>query len=375
MLLDWTPTSPRLYSGFEITPGFLAENLAENGAVEASEEFNQHIASTSTGTLDHNNNGTPLRLPSLIPSRDVINEVEPRDQFIYYPDEVPQGRPDSVLSAPQNATKPPSASAALTRQLAELSISLEEHTSLFPPLSIHRERSDQRTNVPYFSLDQTFHLTQSLIDLYPQFVKVFVSRDSIDLQQPPSNGLNSLEASVGHASNCSPKDSDMTSDIAPIPWPQPNHASILLILSCHHRLIDMWQSIFSHISAMPAHTLGQHCLKFKVGSFVPSTTSSAVPMEIIMVVELATQLLGRIKEMVDRIEEFVPNLARDGTTVENSPKAGNGERSEGKRPAEVDTTVVASKVVLDRAKTMVEEICRVRDVLQEQRRELAKATP
>jgi hypothetical protein len=198
-----------------------------------------------------------------------------------------------ALQAPRHSLKPGSASTALTRQLAELSINLDDQACLMLPLSIHRPGSDPRPNVPYFSLDRTFQLTQSLVDLYPQFIKTFIHKEPSDLRQPLFDCLSSLDPpreppldpipNFDEASRTSNPAPVLTSNISG----QRNHASILLILSCHHRLIDMWKLMFSHIYATPADTLGQHCLKFKIGSFMPSTLSSAVPVEIIMIVELA----------------------------------------------------------------------------------------
>lgn len=162
-----------------------------------------------------------------------------------------------------------------------------------PPLSIHLPGSDPRPNVPYFFLDRTFQLTQSLVDLYPQFMKTFIHKEPSDHRQPPFDCLSSLNPPREPPLDPIPNfdEASRTSNPAPVLTSnlsgQRNHALILLILSCHHRRIDMWESVFSHIYTTPADTLGQHCLIFEIRSFVPSTSSSAVPLEIIMIVELA----------------------------------------------------------------------------------------
>lgn len=378
--------SPDLLSGFDFTRDF----PSGNGAME---EFTSNIASMGTGNADDSINSTLLAGASLVPSRNDSGQLEPQGQLRLYPDGGFQAQPDPPMPGPQTASEPLSAPAALTRQLAELLISLEEHASLIPPLSIHRLSSEQQPSGPYFSLDRTFHLTQTLIDLYLQLTKTIIHREPTDIRRPPSGSLSSFEPFLNPNDLSSPQLSQehalkppssfdgasRTTNVTPVvtsdPRPHQNHASILLILSCHHRLIDMWESIFSHIPAIPAHVFGQHCLKFKIGSFVPSTPSSAVPMEIIMVVELATQLLERIRELVDELEGPVPTSTQKGTVAEDSPKSISGQGPEGRRSADGDATVMTGKVVLNRARSMVEEIGRIRDDMQERRRELAKAAP
>ncbi|MCJ1250904.1 hypothetical protein MMC30_008132 [Trapelia coarctata] len=368
--------SPGPLPGFDVAQFFPSENGAGG----------HNVVLTGADRLDDTNNGA---------SRNDSDQVEPQGQYRSNPDGVFQSRPDPTLSTSRNGLEIFPPSATLTRQLAELSISLEDHTSLFPPLSIHSLRPDQTPKVPYFSLDQTFHLTQSLIDLYPRFMNRFIHRVPTDLRRPPSNcfstqgpslepapnltpntnGLSSPELSQEHnpktpsSFNGNRRTDNPTSVVISNPTPQRNDASILLILSCHHRLIDMWESIFSHISAMPAQSFGQQCLKFKLGSFVPSTSSSAVPMEIIMVVELMTQLLEHIQELVARMEDPVPISATNSTAAEESPKGSNGHGPEDRKSSDVDATVMASKLVLNRAKGLVEEIGRIRDAMQECRRE------
>jgi len=369
--------SPSLLSGFDTAPGFLSDTRTTEPSVPVSQAMG--AGSLGSTTFD-------LLVP---PTSYQIDDDSSALQGSSTPNPVGVSRTQSnpALQAPQHPLlSSASVSAVLIRQLAEFSINLDHHASLIPPLAVHRLGSDQRPSVPCFSLDRTFHLTQCLVDIYPEFIKTFVHKEQSDGRQPPFECLltlepSSLEPSLEPALDPTPNldDTSRTGNTAPASTSfssgQRSHASILLILSCHHRLIDIWESIFSHIYATPADTLGQHCQKFKIGSFVPSTSSSTVPLEIVMVAELATQLLERIQGLVDEIKEPAPALAGNPIGTEGCLNRldvqGSGDQS---FEMGIDATVLASEAVCNRAKRMWEEIGRIRNMIQERGREPKKAT-
>ena len=398
--------SPALLSGFDVSPGFPLEKVTTTGS---SEDFLQDAVLAGATSQDHVNHHASFLSPPLASSRNGDIQLEMQGPSVSNPKADLQRQTDAVVPTPENAPRAPSASGVITRELAQLSISLDEHAALISPLSIHRLNPEQRPKCPQFSLDRTFHLTQSLIELYPQFIQSFVRGDSSPSPRSLSSNLPASEPSLPQPPNGSnPETSNSASSsslkLVPKLISQPNQASILLILSVHHRLIDMWELIFGHIHAMPAHDFGKHCLKFQIGSFVPSMSSSAVPMEIIMVVELARQLLVGLGELVGEMMGEGGGWRESGSEGEGRRLRGDDDRGSeregglapsesgssngagvhaaqkiGKRNAEracdsgENPTVMASKVVLNRARRMVDEIGRIRDMMQERRREPMKA--
>jgi hypothetical protein len=83
--------------------------------------------------------------------------------------------------------------------------------------------------------------------------------------------------------------------ISVLTYPSPlDHGLVLLLLSCHHCVVDIWEAIFSHIQALSKLPVKPACQKLQVGSFVVSSPSILTSIQAALIIELAAQLLAQI---------------------------------------------------------------------------------
>jgi hypothetical protein len=118
-----------------------------------------------------------------------------------------------------------------------------------------------------------------------------------------------------------------------------DHASILLILSCHLRLISIYEALFHHmrqcysqggVSVTPSQvTLNVPPLK--IGNFTPPP-SAAVPMQMLLVVQFASRLFNYAADLASEIGEpeqgtpqsdFLDSDSTDGTLALTRATAEN----------------------------------------------------
>lgn len=219
------------------------------------------------------------------------------------------------------------------RQLSELSVSLYEHSTTVPPQSIHdhvpenelyQEAMDNLAQqYAKYSVDETFRLTQELIDIYPSFIEVFTRRKI----SHPSKLPRSMESS--HL-----EESQSGEHLGPIAPPLSNplhldHSSILLILSCHLRLIDVYEQLFKHMKVCieqkgVEYTRLQASFKapqLKIGNYAPPITT-ALPMQMLLLLHFATSLCDRAVELEGHIREPQNGIGNLGSTQSNENEDG-----------------------------------------------------
>jgi len=184
-----------------------------------------------------------------------------------------------------------------------------------PPLSIHDPGpTDATKDYSSYSVDELFQLTQSVIDVYPCFLNTFFGSQSSQASSPDSmtessGGSTGTNASTpqNQRSNDEPaQESSRISRKAP-----PDHSSILLMLSCHLRLIGIYQHLFKHMKVCAeqkgiAHTPGQIQATFsvpqlRVGSYRPPP-SSAIPMQMLLFVHFASQLSSYAADLATEVQ-------------------------------------------------------------------------
>jgi hypothetical protein len=232
-------------------------------------------------------------------------------------------RRTAALQTPQlpmwngNPNQPPPQSAAqCIRTLSELSISLYEHSTTIPSLSIHdpipenelyQETMENRVrDYAYYSVDETFRLTQELIDVYPSFIDVFMRRKISHSSDSPNVATSSrpyVEAAqpVEHLGPVAP----------PLSSPlHLDHSSILLILSCHLRLIDIYEQLLKHMKVC-IDQKGLVCTnqqasfkppQLKIGNYVPPM-ETAVPMQMLLLLHFANSLRDHAVQLESHIRE------------------------------------------------------------------------
>lgn len=219
------------------------------------------------------------------------------------------------------------------RKLSELSIKLYEHGATVPPQSIHDDPEVANMQEGWvqdysgYRFDETFQVTQDLIDLYPSAINACTS--------PESHQSTSSTPSTNSSSDTTPStDSGTPSDAPPSKNSSIDHSVILLVLSCHLRLIDIYEKLFKHmdkciekkgvgcalhrkngavgepavnIGAMTAPTL-------TIGSYAPPP-SSAVPMQMLLLLQLASQLASHASDLEAQV--------KDGEGHRENAAAGN----------------------------------------------------
>ncbi|KAK2767497.1 hypothetical protein FQN54_003654 [Arachnomyces sp. PD_36] len=262
------------------------------------------------------------------------------------------------------------------QQLAELFLDIGKHIATVPPLSIHdcleaynvslaangAPNDGPTTNTrrePLFALKTTFQLTQTLINLYPRVQKTNLR---VPLTSAGSNfGANRLEAAENDPrSEQRGQSSFSTSETL-------DHASVLQLFSCHHRLIDTWDLIFSHVhkgieSGKMGRSLGEGspCQRLRIGGFVPSTK---VPLEVVLSIEFLRQLLVQARGLVGQI-----------TSMQHTeqPAVGGcvgGDDSRAASDANIEATKSAGMAVISRAGILVQKTYRIRDLIEEATRD------
>ena len=273
--------------------------------------------------------------------------------------------------------------ASCVQRLAQLSARLYEHAETAPSQSIF---NDERTigNVKSnkngiacneYSVDETYHLTQSLIDLYPILIRTAIRNN---LRRPPYLPINQQRVSSSptlqisgdmyESGNAMTKEDQRRAQSALPHCPALDDASIFLILSCHHRILDIWERIFALMqtciehSVMPESHNGQPMTvgTLKIGSFVPST-AAAVPMHISLISGFANQLLNCVCELVGEVVEvpWTQDYENEGVELSNEARQRHRQRQE----AGLSPTHLACKAVMVRASRMVNQVDRLQSLI------------
>ena len=154
----------------------------------------------------------------------------------------------------------------VVRKLATLNVELYQHNSTLPPTSSSRTDRTPSAEGRIFAIDETFRLTQSLIDT-----------------------LRILYPSVGQAN----------------PEFVPDQGTLLLIMSCSTRVFDIYEVIFAHMRGCIQHSLTPvtpdgntiRLPPLRIGSFAPPTPS-AIAMHMLLVIIMASQLFDHLQEVL-----------------------------------------------------------------------------
>lgn len=196
-------------------------------------------------------------------------------------------------------------------RLSSLSNVLYEHSLTLPPLTVYEpstpeEDLDRVINPPVeYHLDETFRLTQEMIDIYPTVINLC----SVGLSIP----LVNAGSSVRPESLNIPKSKVV------------DHSTLLLGLSCHLRLIDIYDALFAHMQVCVFHRGDIPNINvvfvapvIKIGNFVPPQSSS-VPMQMLLFIQLASQLSSYSADLVAAIKALQDgdDMARNETSSAN----------------------------------------------------------
>ena len=237
------------------------------------------------------------------------------------------------------ATSPtPPSAVSLIQRLSDINVGLFQHAATIPPLLDSSqdlaESLDGQVNAnnpsnassgslkhfrKEFAIDQTFLLSQRLIDilneLYPRFLKSSSSQDTprtpLLSQSPLSsphlfNNHESLPGSGNQSSAINATPSTMFFD----------QGSSLLILSCYIRVIDIYEKICGHVhncisdTSVAAKSVQITLPGLTIGLF---SLQSSPAMKIILILQLAEQLLDRIRHIVGLMNSTTRPGGNDST--------------------------------------------------------------
>ena len=238
-----------------------------------------------------------------------------------------------------------------------MSLELYDHLNTIPPQSVHAagfvEDPDNPISSQFasFSTDQTFQLTQDLVDVYPLFFDMFFTRrhsntdtpsskDSPSEEFPPSNQIqNSLGNQVMRY--------NPMFDSEPIVV---DHSSVLLLLSCHTRLLDIFDELFQHMDICVDKLEQKSYVRcsfdapsLKVANYTPSP-SVAAAMQMLLLIQLSSRLSANVNRLAEHISASQQDMS-------NGPSEGLGDRVDA-----LALSLVAAERVKCRAAKMTEHI-------------------
>lgn len=233
-------------------------------------------------------------------------------------------------------------------QLTNMSVTLESLARQLPSFTVHNQSlnseklntelsdsgrivSDDEVN---FGVGKTYALTHKLADIYVPLIEQTQQRKELS-----SDGLRD------------PADRPMESVDFSLLW---------LLFSCHNRLIDLWHAMLLHAKMVQdtdrysPDGVGAHkarCARFKMGPYEPSSSSTVVAMEIIVLQELAMHLAGRLNSLIEVIEP--------GDSTDGSPSTTEDDSQS------LKATVLMAKALHERALAMRTEISEQKSMLEE----------
>lgn len=204
------------------------------------------------------------------------------------------------------------------RKMSQLSIDLFEHSNSLPPLSICDPPPDDieedsvylgAKDYSNYVVEDTFRLTQSLIDIYPTFLNAFLPHPTTKYSSENASwsqeGMSNARFQASQNTAPATASSSQASSRPPL-----DHSSILLILACHMRLIDIYEALFQHMKlcfkqhglALTRQQASLNVPQLTIGSYAPPT-SAAVHMQMLLLVQFASQLLNYSTELASALGE------------------------------------------------------------------------
>lgn len=233
-------------------------------------------------------------------------------------------------------------------QLTSMSVTLESLARQLPSFTVHSQSLNAEKLNPEFSdsgrtvsddevnfgVGKTYALTHKLADIYVPLIEQTQQRKELSrdgVRDPGDRPMESVDTS-----------------------------QLWLLFSCHNRLIDLWHAMLLHAKMVQdtdrysPDAVGGHkarCARFKMGPYEPSSSSTVVAMEIIVLQELAMHLATRLNNL---IEVMQPDNNTDGppsTTEDNSQS--------------LKVTVLMAKALHERALAMRAEVSEQKSMLEE----------
>jgi hypothetical protein len=285
---------------------------AMNG--EAVTQFDSNTDSTNNIDSSNKNQSETANHPSI-----------PEDERVQIVPNEPTQRPKPSAQYLGYAVPEAMQSPSLFLDLINLSVHLENLSRQLPSFSLHETAGDDSPRgvetPPSSKPSASSPATES--DTDPETGNVFaVMHKLVDLYQGVLAHLGQRRAM---------RDDSVVVDSEGGRISAHDSSLVYLLFSNHHRLIDLWHCMFTHSKTvlrtdrlpMGTERHKAHCAKMRLGSYVPSSSSTVVPMEIIVIQELAMHLTKRVGDLLQAI-----NSAEAGSTspdkADKQQTAGNG---------------------------------------------------
>jgi hypothetical protein len=233
-------------------------------------------------------------------------------------------------------------------QLTNILVTLEGLARHIPSFRVHDEEQLQRgtsstssAEVDHdYGVSKAFAITSTLADVYIPLLEQTRQRKS---RNPASESIESTESTESTESLCAT-----------------DYSTLHLLFACHHRLIDQWAAMLRHAEMVhkkdspDAKARASRCAQFSLGSYVPSSSATVVPMEIIVVQELAMHLASRLGELISIVSPGTDADADADVEVEVDVEVELAEKS----------IVLSGQALHGRAMGMRAEIARLKGALE-----------
>lgn len=326
MVLDWTvPENDLLIDNFDSISRFQPPVTDENTTLSTGSEF--------TPGQNH---------------ADIRSDGSLRDDEIRILEHEPAQRPKRFphylgIDVPETLQSP-----NIFLQLTNISVTLESLARQLPSFTVHNQSlngeklntelpdsgsivSDDEVN---FGVGKTYALTHKLADIYIPLIEQTQQRKELSndgVRDPAGRSMEPADFSL-----------------------------LWLLFSCHNRLIDLWHAMLLHgkmvqdTDRYSPDAVGAHkgrCARFKMGPYEPSSSSTVVAMEIIVLQELAIHLASRLNSLIEVIEP--------GDSADGSPSTTEDDSQS------LKATVMTAKALHDRALAMRAEISQLKSMLEE----------
>jgi hypothetical protein len=247
------------------------------------------------------------------------------------------------------------------RKLSQLSTDLFEHSNTIPPMTIYDPPpADMGDDGVYqgtqgcqdyskYRVDETLRLTQNLIDMYPAFLSAFLPHLTSQSSNASSTWSSDRMSNTNFETAQHPSASSTTSSYKRA-IQSLDHSAILLILSCHLRLISIYEALFQHMKicfgergvVKPPQQATLAVPQLKIGDFAPPP-SAAVPMQMLLLVQFASRLFN-----------YAADLASEVREPEGTPESDSSNGSPSGDPLAL--TRAAAENVKARASNMSQEL-------------------
>lgn len=223
---------------------------------------------------------------------------------------------------------------ASVRQLSELSVKLAELVAAIPPVCTPPQQPCDG-----FKISDLYASSQKLLHIYPIFLKNFTQIERLRTAQT---------------------DLRTTKGASPTVCGIPDLASVHLLLSCHHRLMDLYQLMVEYMNQCindgflppPDQPVDTACdTNFRIGDFQP-TEQIAIVMQFAMITEYARQSHESAEQICDVLESTIGQRV---STAQSSPQSVQDDSSQscssyqGTVNIQADATITSCRHVKERA--------------------------